>query len=203
MILVVEDNPTIRLLIRKGLEKEGFEVIDVENGELALELIKENVPELIISDVVMPRVDGFQLVKEIRKRFGNPLLPFIFLTVKDEVDDYIKGYELGADDYLTKPFDMEKLIDRVRKRLKKTAILKMISAGEVKEVSLDELNILDIIELSKTLGKRFQIDIEAEGEEGKIIVENGEVVESRIGKREGKSASSYIMTLKSGKIFIG
>ena len=202
MILVVEDNPTIRLLIKKGLEKEGFEVVDVENGEAALEVIKDRVPELIISDVMMPRMDGFQLVKEIRKKFENPLLPFIFLTVKDEVDDYIKGYELGADDYLTKPFDMEKLLDKVKRRLKKASILKKISTGEVKEASLEDLNILDIIELSRAIGRRLEIEVEVEGERGKVVVEKGEVVESKIGDREGKSASSYIMTLKMGKIYI-
>ncbi len=202
MILVVEDNPTIRLLIKKGLEKEGFEVVDVENGEAALEVIKDRVPELIVSDVMMPRMDGFQLVKEIRERFENPLLPFIFLTVKDEVDDYIKGYELGADDYLTKPFNMEKLLDKVKRRLKKASILKKINTGEVKEASFEEVNILDIIELSKATGRRLELEVEVEEERGKVVVEKGEVVESKIGDREGKSASSYIMTLKMGKIHI-
>ncbi|MEJ2307500.1 MAG: response regulator [candidate division WOR-3 bacterium] len=124
MILVLEDNKALRMIIRKALEKAGYDVKTAENGEEGLKILEEETPDLIISDVIMPEMDGFEFLKKIRKK--HPLVPFTFLTVKSELEDYSKGYELGATDYITKPFDVEILLKKVEKRIASGKILKEI-----------------------------------------------------------------------------
>lgn len=119
-ILLVEDEKNFGMVLRDYLSMNGFEVTLCENGELGLENFKANKFDLCIVDVMMPKKDGFTLASEIKELNKN--VPFIFLTARGMRDDMIKGYKLGADDYITKPFDSEVLL------LKLKAILNRNSA---------------------------------------------------------------------------
>lgn len=196
MILVVEDHKTLRLMIVKGLKKEGFEVVDAENGKEALELLDKIEPELIISDVRMPEMDGFEFLGKVREK--NKIIPFIFLTVLDDIEDYQKGYTLGADSYITKPFEINELIDKIRKKLNKFRILKEILSGKRKEANLDEISISDIVEIADK--KERKIIIESGKEKGEIIIENGEIKKASFGGLEGEKAIAKVLGIKSGKI---
>ncbi|AYD40514.1 DNA-binding response regulator [Clostridium fermenticellae] len=109
-IMVVDDEERMRNLIKIYLKKEGFNIIEADNGKTALELIKKNSIHLLILDVMMPIMDGWDSCKEIRK-FSN--VPIIMLTAKAEDEDQLLGFELGIDDYITKPFSPKILVAKV------------------------------------------------------------------------------------------
>ena len=116
-ILLVDDDPSILSLVRLYLEKEGFEVQTAQRGDDALALFRKLPPDLILLDVMLPGMDGWQVLKAVRKQSG---IPIIMLTAKDETFDKVLGLELGADDYVTKPFEMKELMARVKAVLRRT-----------------------------------------------------------------------------------
>jgi two-component system sensor histidine kinase/response regulator len=120
-ILIVEDDSDTRAIVRISLEGENLEIIEAVDGEHAKELLtQENVtlPDLIISDIMMPRCDGHQLLRWFRENITHTYIPVIFLTALDEIENRISGLEMGADDYLTKPFHPGELLARVRALLR-------------------------------------------------------------------------------------
>lgn len=110
-ILLVDDDPNIRQLVNLYLEKEGFEVMMADKGDEALKIFKATPPNLILLDVMLPGMDGWQVCREVRK-ISN--IPIVMLTAKDETFDKVLGLELGADDYVVKPFDMKELVARIK-----------------------------------------------------------------------------------------
>jgi|LSQX01.3.fsa_nt_gb DNA-binding response OmpR family regulator len=129
-ILVVEDEIDIRNLIKINLEDEGYSVITAANGIEALNLLKETSADLAILDIMMPRLDGFNLLRKIRE---TSTMPIIFLTARTDDMDKVLGLELGADDYIAKPFSMSELIARVRAQLRRNNDY-MITKAEKKEL---------------------------------------------------------------------
>jgi two-component system, OmpR family, response regulator len=132
-IMVVDDDVHIRELIRLYMEDEGFEILEKANGEEALEYAENNMVDLFILDIMMPRLDGWALCLKLRE-IGNA--PILMITAKSEAADRIKGFQLGTDDYLVKPFDPLELVLRVKALLKRSGIS---SSQTVKlgEISLD------------------------------------------------------------------
>ena len=110
-ILLVDDDPNIRQLVNLYLQKEGFEVMMADRGDEALKMFKASPPNLILLDIMLPGMDGWQVCREVRK-ISN--IPIIMLTAKDETFDKVLGLELGADDYVSKPFDMKELVARIK-----------------------------------------------------------------------------------------
>ena len=115
-ILVVDDERRMVGFIRLNLEQDGFEVIEAYNGTEALERLRDSLPDLILLDVMMPDIDGFEVLRTIRE---ISQVPVIMLTAKGEEEDIVKGLELGADDYVTKPFSPRELVSRVRAVLRR------------------------------------------------------------------------------------
>ena len=118
-VLVVDDDPVILELLRVNFEIEGFEVASAADGREGLERVRDHAPDIVVSDIMMPRVDGLQLLTELRKDPATAQVPVILLTAKAQNADVQQGLELGADDYVTKPFDPLELIDRVNAVLAK------------------------------------------------------------------------------------
>jgi two-component system KDP operon response regulator KdpE len=116
LILIVDDEARMRRFIRMNLELEGYQVIEADNGLAALERIRQYTPDLIIMDVMMPQMDGFETLKLLRE---ISTVPAILLTVKDDEEDKIYGLGLGADDYVTKPFSPRELSSRVNAVLRR------------------------------------------------------------------------------------
>lgn len=129
-ILVVDDDPHIRELITLYLRREGFETLEAENGLAALEIVETTTVDLVVLDIMMPEMDGWELCRELRAHFDMPLL---MVTAKGEAAQRIKGFQLGTDDYLVKPFDPFELILRVKALLRryKIASSEMLQLGEV------------------------------------------------------------------------
>ncbi len=118
-ILVIEDELSVRKNIIKILELENFQVFDAENGLLGVESARENNPDLIVCDILMPELNGYQVLSKLQADSGTAMIPFIFLTAKTEKSDRRQGIELGADDYLIKPFDVDDLLTAIKAKLKK------------------------------------------------------------------------------------
>ena len=119
-ILVVEDEEDIQELIQYNLEKEGFEVVPAINGELALKIIKEDKPDLVLLDLMLPGIDGLELCGYLKKDETTRKIPIIMATAKGEESDIVKGLEMGAEDYITKPFSTKILCARVKAVLRRS-----------------------------------------------------------------------------------
>jgi DNA-binding response OmpR family regulator len=118
-ILSADDDPQLLRLVTRNLQLEGYEVLAASDGKEALELIEAHMPELILLDVMMPKVDGFAVLERVRE-FSS--VPIIMLTARGQDQDKIRGLDLGADDYLTKPFSVDELLARVRAVLRRSQL---------------------------------------------------------------------------------
>lgn len=121
-ILVVDDEAMIRKVVGRGLTAAGCTVVYAADGEEALARLTEALPDLVISDVTMPRMDGFELVKRIRSQAATKALPVILLTGRGDTEDLVAGMGLGADDYLVKPFALRELLARVRAKIERPPV---------------------------------------------------------------------------------
>ncbi|NOZ13419.1 MAG: response regulator transcription factor [Acidobacteria bacterium] len=131
-ILVIEDDPVIAGFLQTGLQYENYRVSSCHSGKDGLDLAGQSSFDLIILDVVLPDIDGFEVCRRIRAR-GNDL-PILMLTVKNEVSDRVRGLNSGADDYLTKPFDFDELLARIRALLRRSGKItekKLMKAGHL------------------------------------------------------------------------
>lgn len=136
-ILIVEDEIRIRILIRDYLIKENYNVLEAKDGQEALDIFSKNIVNLIVLDVMMPRLNGFEVADKVRE---NSSVPIIMLTAKAEEEDKLRGYDLGIDDYMTKPFSPKVLVAKIKALLKRTIT--------EKDSSLIDLNGLIINKLS-------------------------------------------------------
>lgn len=134
-ILIVDDDLNICELLRLYIEKEGFETIVANDGEQAVDMALKNHPDLILLDIMLPKLDGWQVCREIRKTMETPI---IMITAKGEVFDKILGLELGADDYVTKPFDTKEVVARVKAVLRRSNDK---NKKQISEVKYDKLRI--------------------------------------------------------------
>lgn len=148
-ILVVEDDKNLRKLITTYLRKNEYITYEATNGEEALEVIDTNYIDLIISDIMMEKMDGYELTKSLRE--ANYTIPILLVTAKSTIEDKIEGFLLGADDYMVKPIDMEELLLRVK------VLLKRANAANEKKLIIGNL-VLDYKQMSVTYkGKNYQL----------------------------------------------
>ncbi len=141
-ILVVEDHKSMSRAIKGILESEGYTVSTATDGVQALEMMEDAVPDLILADIMMPRMDGYTLYEEVRTHPEWIPIPFVFLTAKSEREDKLRGKRLGAEDYITKPFDAEELIVSIRSRLGRAHAIEKASAVEFEELKEQIVTIL-------------------------------------------------------------
>lgn len=136
-ILVADDEASIANAIAYGLKKEGYNVETACNGQQALEKIKDFQPQILILDVMMPKLNGFDVLKSLGSRKG---MGVVMLTAKNEIVDKILGLELGADDYITKPFDMRELMARIKSLIRRLEVAADIAENE--EINVGKLQII-------------------------------------------------------------
>jgi len=122
LILVVDDEKDILELVRYNLARDGYQIICAASGEKALELAESKLPDLIVLDLMLPGIDGLEVTKKLKNDSGTSHIPIIMLTAKGEEADIVTGLELGADDYVTKPFSPRILVARVRAVIRRKAI---------------------------------------------------------------------------------
>lgn len=140
-ILVVEDEPSLIFTLRDTFESEGYSVIVSEDGEQAVDLVKEHSPDLMILDIMLPGKSGYDICKEIRGL--KYTFPIIMLTAKDQEIDKVKGLNLGADDYLTKPFSVKELLARIHARLRRAGTYSSSSEVEILKLGNVKIDLLE------------------------------------------------------------
>ena len=173
-ILVIEDEKRVADLLKIGLEENGYQVLVAYDGEMGWRLFQSNDFQLIISDIILPKLNGFELCQEIRK--ADEEIPILMLTALGTADDKLEGFDVGADDYMVKPFDFRELLARVRVLLKRRAVAKV---DVVKEISYADL----CINLERQEVRRNGEPIKLSPKEYNLLVylvENAEKVVSRV-----------------------
>ncbi|MBP6629272.1 MAG: response regulator [Kofleriaceae bacterium] len=184
-VLVADDDAWILRMVSTVLEKSGYSVETAIDGEDAMARAAERIPDLLITDVMMPRMDGWTLVRNLRARPETSMLPVIFLTALSSDDDRIRGFKLGADDYVTKPFRFEELDLRVAKTLRRAHAMvedtrEQLGApslrGDLAQVGLSSLLVL--IEMERKTGL---LSLRApDGTLAQVLVRDGRVVHARL-----------------------
>lgn len=168
-ILIVDDEEQIRNILRMYLVKEGYEILEAEDGEKAMKLFYEKPVDLVILDVMLPKKDGWSILREI-KRYSNT--PVLMLTARDDSEDEIFGFEIGADEYVTKPFNNKVLLARIKSLLKKinTSSDSIITLGDItiNDISHTVCNGTEELELSP---KEYELLL--------YLVRNNKIVLSR------------------------
>jgi len=133
-ILLVEDDDALRFIVKDNLEQHHYQVVDAEDGEIALRFFNEIEFDLIILDVMLPKIDGFQVAKSIRNK--NEQVPIIFLTARSMTEDKITGLTMGGDDYIPKPFSMEELLLKIKIFLKRSQAHPVSNSGISKAIAI-------------------------------------------------------------------
>jgi two-component system OmpR family response regulator len=137
-VLVVEDDANLLETLKYNLRKEGYDVVTASDGEQAIEVARREKPNLLILDIMLPRISGFEVCRILRKEMTVPIL---MLTAKADETDKIVGLEIGADDYMTKPFSMRELIARVRAMLRRTKMAETPPTGESASLKIGNLKV--------------------------------------------------------------
>ena len=206
-VLVADDDAWILRMVATVLEKRGYSVETAVDGEDALQRALARTPDLLITDVMMPKLDGWSLVRQLRSHAELAMLPVIFLTALSSEDDRIRGFRLGADDYVTKPFRFEELDLRVAKTLRRTAQTVQETRdslagsglrGDLSQVGLSSLLIL--IEMERKTGL---LQLRApNGPSAQVLVREGKVVHARLDDQDEPIDAEcvyYLLTWGAGE----
>jgi CheY-like chemotaxis protein len=188
-ILVVDDSPVITEMIQDAFTAEGYRVLVADDGVKGLELALAENPDIIIADIAMPGMDGWELCSQIRSNPYTSFIPFIFLTQKTEAPDRIRGLQMGADDYLTKPFDMEELLTRVNlifQRMLKTQEALLTRKSVSLSGTTREIGLADLLQMFALNQKTGLLKISRIGSPtGRLAFVSGRMIRAELGKLEG------------------
>jgi DNA-binding NarL/FixJ family response regulator len=154
-LLLIDDDPNLILLVKDYLEFRGYEVVTADNGKEALKLLSQDVPDMIICDIMMPEMDGYGLIEHVRNDRRTGWIPVLFLSAKGQSQDRIKGLNLGADVYMVKPFEPEELVAQVESSLKQTS--RLISHKEGISEDNSPIQVPPSVELTPTELKVVQL----------------------------------------------
>jgi len=190
-VLIIDDSPVVREMLTDAFQAEGFRVLEAGNGEDALKIAWKDHPDLIIADIKMPGIDGWEVCRQIRKHPYTSFIPFIFLTEKREVTDRIKGLEMGADDYMTKPFESGELLARAKAifhRMLKREEEKIIQAKGLRG-STQMMDLADLLQLFGINNKTGVLKAtHASGQIGRVGFVAGKLTSSQLGNLTGVKA---------------
>lgn len=192
-ILIIEDDPSVRMPIVDLLEAENYTVISAEDGEKGVDLAREEEPDLIVSDIMMPGMDGTEVFKVLQEDPHTAVIPFIFLTAKTDPSDIRTGLGLGADDYVTKPFEPDDLLNSIKVRLDKYRRISDAALNVTGNESPDQIFIKDgescwLVEFEKI------VLLESEGNYVRILFEGNKPL-------IGKTLSSFEERLPKNMFF--
>ncbi len=193
-ILIVDDSPLIRQVVADAFQPAGYEILTAADGSEALRVIAEARPDLIVSDILMPVMDGWRLCEEVRRVPETAGIPFIFLTTEKEVVKRVRGLRMGADDYLTKPFAREELVARAERVLARTRQLRDISASEMLSGHTQHLSMADLLQILSLNGRTGTLRLDGPGgREGRIFFHEGRIVHAALGRVQGEKALFRMM----------
>lgn len=200
-ILIVDDNKTVRTLLSINLRKENFEVLEAENGVEGLEVVNEQMPDLVISDIIMPQMDGFEFCKQVRTTSKTPMVPFMFLTSIDQVATELRGLRTGADDYLIKSnIKKEELVGKVQAMLNKANEYKQ-AEKEMQDGlygKFSDLSLVDVLQLLIMNKKTGVLTITRDSEKAELYFDDGRMLHAEYKKFVGEEAVYNLGEWKEG-----
>lgn len=194
LILIIDDDPTHHLIVGNYLKKSGYDAIHALDGEQGLKMLDERKPHLVLLDIQMPGMDGFQLIRKIKKNRSRQHVAVIFLTALKRQEIITKGLELGADDYIVKPFDRSELLARIKavlRRMDRRCPHEGHMEGELADVGVSDL--LQSLEIGMKTATIRMKEMNAE-----IVVDNGGFLYARQGHFTGEQALQRIFLLERG-----
>lgn len=201
-ILIVDDNEHVLKLLKISLEKASYKVYQASNGDEGLEKAKEVLPDLIISDVMMPMTDGIEFCWMIRDNSPIPMVPFIFLTSLEDQEMEIRGFRAGADEYLVKPVDRSVLLEKVETLLERATRVRSIDNSPAEAVkgfegNLADLSLAEVIQLLNLNQRSGVLHVETD-EKGKLVFKKGRMIFGKFGDLEGEDAVYKVVPQKEG-----
>lgn len=189
-LLLIDDDPNLILLVKDYLELRGYEVVTAKNGREALRVLEQNLPSLIICDVMMPEMDGYSFVKRVRDNPQTSWLPVLFLSAKGQIQDRVTGLNTGADVYMVKPFEPDELVAQIEASLKQTARMQQQQNAPIE----GEVSIQVPFDVDLTPTEQKVIQLVAKGMSNREIAEDLSVsqrtVESHVSNMLGKTGLS-------------
>lgn len=198
-LLLVEDETSILFSVQRILELSGdYEVITAANGKTAINKLAEVIPDLIISDIAMPEMDGIEFCKHVRKSEATRSIPFIFLTAKKE--RILEGIQTGSDDYIIKPFKVDELLVKIKsifQRIESRREEALVQKGSLKDYSLDE-----ILELCMKDAFSGELNLRNDDEEGIIYLEKGEISRIKLSDRDEDEALDFLRKWDKGSFVL-
>jgi CheY-like chemotaxis protein len=200
-VLVVDDEPNIVTIMGYELKKEGYTVLTAADGQQALDLARSQPPDLIIADVMMPVMDGYELCRKVKENPSLRAIPFIFLTAKAGQDNQVYGYSIGAQKYLTKPTKREQLLKVVNLRLKAAADARALFAKKAKKFDGDlaVISVFSLLDMYYIGGWTGEIDMwHPDGRAGRIEVRDAEITACSIDGKEDTGSFTQLLTWDQG-----
>jgi DNA-binding response OmpR family regulator len=199
-VLIVDDDPFLVLSLKLHFSELGIEVEDAHDGIEALEKVDKFEPDIILSDIIMPRMDGYELHKQLSNNPDMINIPFIFLTAKDDISDQVNGFRMGVDDYICKPFEINDLTQRIQRAIERAEKIRNLGtkadfSGNLSQTAWTD--IFQLIELNYKTGELLFLSSEEE-QIGKTYFNDGRLVNAQVGHFEGEEAFYALMSLKEG-----
>jgi len=203
-ILLLDSDKSYVVPLQNKLTDAGFEVVCLDDGQKALDLAKNQKPDLVISEVDLPQMSGYDLLKQLRSIPTYKITPFIFLSSQKKVDERIKNIELGIDDYITKPFYVEEVIARAKNLLDEISGQNdnKIESEKGFSGSLTEMNLVDLIQTLELGKKSAIIKLKHNSSVGSVQISNGSVVDALLDKLTPEQAIMRMFTWTTGKFYV-
>lgn len=195
-ILVADDDLGTRLSISDYLEISGYSVVAAEDGKQALDMVDQYQPHLVVTDITMPQMDGYELVRQVRRRPAFRLLPVIFLTARTNTEERIRGYQLGCDVYLPKPFDLEELGAVIRNLLERSQMIQSEWRLRMQPTDTPDA-ISEVGEAPSTLGVKLLLELTSREQEVLQVLSDG-LSNAQIGDRlhlSPRTVEKYVSSL--------
>ncbi len=205
-ILIVEDEPGMIELLSVALEDEGFLISIANNGQEGLTKVDTEDPDLIISDVMMPDMNGYEFCEQLRQNPKTASIPFIFLTAKKDVSDRVRGLNLGADDYISKPFHVVEVVARIKtlmmrvKRSKAAAPAQSAPEAEADfSGDLQKISIGEVVQTIALTKKNGRLVVTSDNTQGELFFHEGTVTFAEVDRKKGEEAVYRLLSWTTGQ----
>ena len=194
-ILIVDDDPNVTKILKMVFIKQNHHVIIAEDGESAIDKTRTELPDLILSDVAMPGIDGFEFYSRLQKNSKTAGIPFVFLTGQKEADEQLKGLRMGAAEYVTKPFDLKSLRHTVEDVFAKAEKQKFDFGGNLETMNLED--IIQVLEINVKTGE-LMFTVHGDQHIGSVFFKKGNIIFAVTGSLEGEEAVYELITKNQG-----
>lgn len=207
-VMVVDDDPHLLNLLELRLQEQGFAVTVASSAQQALEKVNDKIPDIVIADIMMPGMDGYELCERIRQNEKLRNIPFVFLSALADTQDKVKGLRLGADDYLTKPFEFRELLARIEilldrySRYQETFVQEEGGEEIATGGKIEDLGVIDLLQMLSFGQKTGEVHLESKGEKGVFYLMAGKLIAATYGNKHGLAALPVLLSWSEGRFSV-